>query len=67
MFKLLFFAGAIVAVYFLFFKKKNISHTSNEPDPMIACTKCGTYVDAKEALISQGKYYCCQECLKEAK
>jgi len=68
MLKFLLFVGVIVGVYYVFFaKKKPIKAPENDislEEAMIPCASCGTYVQAKEALMSSGKYYCCSECLK---
>lgn len=70
MLKLLLLIGVIAAVYYFFFaKKKSISTPKNDnsmDEAMIPCATCGTYIQAKEALMSSGKYYCSPECLKEA-
>lgn len=69
MLKLLLFVGLITTIYYLFFAKKKSLTSSRNDDPteeaMIPCTMCGTYVQAKEALMSSGKYYCSPECLKK--
>ena len=67
MLKLLLLAGVLVAVYFIFFKKKSLTPPSNDrgmEEAMIPCEKCGTYVQAKEALMRDGKYYCSRECME---
>lgn len=67
MLKLLLFVGALSAVYFFFFKKKSLSPPSNDnsqDEAMIPCAQCGTYVQVKEALMRNGKYYCSRECLE---
>ena len=33
-------------------------------DEMVQCESCEVYVDISEAILSGGKYYCSQECLK---
>jgi uncharacterized protein len=68
MLKLLLLAALLVGVYYLFFKKKKSippSSESGSDETMIPCAHCGTYVQAKEALTRDGKYYCSREC-KEA-
>lgn len=66
--KLLLFIGVIGAVYYLFFaKKRTLPPSSDEPDPMIPCSTCGTYVDVKEALIRDGRFYCSRECMEVKK
>ena len=64
-------AVVIVAflVYILFFKKnreKELFAKKNEKitDEMMECPTCKTYVSQKEALLSNGKFYCSKECLE---
>ena len=33
-------------------------------DEMVECPSCKTYVSQKEALLSNGKFYCSKECLE---
>jgi uncharacterized protein len=70
MLKLLLLIGIITTVYYMFFAKtKSISSSKNDAsmdEAMIPCAQCGIYVQAKEALIRSGKYYCSVECLKKA-
>ena len=54
--------------YILFFKKtreKDIITKKNEKieDEMVECPTCKTYVSQKEAILSNGKFYCSKECL----
>lgn len=64
--KFLLFIGLIVAVYVLFFKKKELpSSESRSDETMIPCAKCGTYVQSKETIVREGKHYCSRECLEE--
>ena len=56
-------------VYILFFKKnreKELFAKKNEKitDEMMECPTCKTYVSQKEALLSNGKFYCSKECLE---
>lgn len=59
-------------VYILFFKKKRESEIGNKKpkkeetiaDIMEECPTCKTYVSKKEAILSNGKYYCSKECLQ---
>lgn len=65
--KLLLFVGLASTVYFVFFKKKNLSSPRNDhaqEEAMIPCAQCGTYVQLKESLMRDGKYYCSHECLE---
>lgn len=64
----------ILAVYY-FFRKMSVKkeenqnfkkHNKNE-EIMLECKKCGTYISSKEAIISNGKYYCSKECLEAGK
>ncbi len=70
MMKFLLFVGFLTTVYFVFFKKKTLPDASSKDpltdDTMVPCHHCGTYVQAKEAIISNGHHYCSAECLKEA-
>ncbi|AXX89819.1 hypothetical protein CKA55_08270 [Arcobacter suis] len=55
--------------YILFFKKtreKDIITKKNEKieDEMVECPTCKTYVSQKEAILSNGKFYCSKECLE---
>lgn len=68
MLKLLLLIGVLVGAYYLFFKKKK-SLTPPSPDntqeeAMIPCAECDTYVQVKEALMRDGKYYCSRECME---
>ena len=56
-------------VYILFFQKnreKELFAKKNEKitDEMMECPTCKTYVSQKEALLSNGKFYCSKECLE---
>ena len=57
-------------IYVLFFKKrreKELFDKKNEriTDEMVECPSCKTYVSQKEALLSNGKFYCSKECLEK--
>lgn len=70
--KLLLIIGLIGAVYFIFFKKstpltaerKNKSKKKDDESTMVECSECSVYVSIDEAIVSNGKYFCSQECLK---
>ncbi|MCK9373361.1 MAG: metallothionein [Sulfuricurvum sp.] len=66
MLKLLLFIGVVSAVYFFFFKKKSLppSNDTSQEEAMIPCAQCGTYVQVKETLMRDGKYYCSRECME---
>ena len=56
-------------IYVLFFKKnreKELFEKKNEKitDEMMECPTCKTYVSQKEALLSNGKFYCSKDCLE---
>ena len=74
--KLLLVAAVIYIVYIMFFKQKAVvknkkntkkQETKQQVNEMIECAHCGVYVEISEAILSNAKYYCCDECLKEAK
>jgi uncharacterized protein len=66
-FKILVLGLVLVLVYFLFFKKSRKEEevdqvTKNSDDVMIECSKCGTYISNKEAIIKDGQFFCSKEC-----
>ena len=71
--KLLLVIGVIAAVYFLFIKKKpsNIkdktkaNKDSKKANEMVECASCGIYCDIDDAILSNNKYYCSQECVNK--
>lgn len=69
--KILLVIGIIAVIYFMFIKKKPIRSKNNDTKPqandMIECASCGLYVEVSDALLSNGKYYCSQECLNKDK
>lgn len=67
--KLLLLAIVLFVVYLVFFKKnreKNIKDKKYDEitDTMVECPSCGTYVSKDDSILSNGKYFCSQECLK---
>ena len=68
--KLLVLAGLLYLVYLLFFKKA-LPGTSKakkkvlSDDDFIECEHCHVYTAVGDMIISNGKYYCSQKCLKE--
>ena len=74
--KFLLIMAVIAIVYFMFFKikpstqqrKRREKNSSQTPvvNDMVECKTCGVYVEIEEAILSNGKYYCSSECLKEA-
>ncbi len=65
--KLLAFIAVLFVVYLIFFKKsrENIVKKENDDisDEMVECPSCSTFVSQKEAILSNGKFYCSKECL----
>jgi len=76
MFKILLTIAVIAAIYFFLIKKPQVAKKyqersekeKNRPkvdeDIMVECEKCGTFVSSKEAIISDGKYYCSKDCAR---
>lgn len=68
MLKLLLVVGVLVAIYFVFFKKKSISTPPKQDAPedtMVPCAECETYVQLKETYRKDGKYFCSKECMEK--
>lgn len=71
--KLLLVIAVIAIVYFFFIKKKpakvqktkDSSQQKLEGDDMVECASCGTYAQVDESILSNGKYYCCNECVQK--
>ena len=56
-------------VYIVFFKKNREKTIVKKKDikyedEMLECPTCKTYISTKESILSNGKYYCSKECLK---
>lgn len=71
--KILIIAAVIGVVYTMFFKTRanETDNTKQKPkkpevNEMVECANCHLYVEVKESILSNGKYYCSRECLKEA-
>lgn len=70
--------GLIVVVYFLFIKKRPAVKKPDKQDKsttakdevqsndMVECSTCGIYCELDDALLSNNKYYCSDECLGKA-
>lgn len=61
--------AVLFLIYIIFFKKNrevNIKEKRNNDisDEMLECPTCSTFVSQKEAILSNGKYYCSKECIK---
>lgn len=69
MVKWLLVIAVIYIVYTFFIKKKSLAPNSKtdktKVDEMVECSKCGVFVDVNEAIVSNGKFYCSDECLKD--
>ena len=65
--------GIIWVVYQFFIKSKksvatkqksNTKKTKKDANEMVQCTACGVYVELDDAIVSNGKYFCSNECLR---
>ncbi|MDY0233413.1 MAG: PP0621 family protein [Sulfurimonas sp.] len=59
----------IAVVYFIFIKKKpQIKGGKRDTiaNDMVSCEQCGIYCEIDDAILSNNKYYCSQECLKRS-
>ena len=70
--KLLLVIAVIWIVYTMFIKKKPLYKQKNtslkeDVEDMVMCETCSVYCELSDSLLSDGKYYCSQECLEEAK
>ena len=74
--KALLVGAVIYIVYIMFFKQKSVKNTTKEQNTkknkpqaneMVECANCGVYTEISECILSNGKYYCSQECIIEAK
>ena len=73
LFKILAFFAVLIAIYMIFFKtrvkrgvKGGAKKEDKEAENFVECAKCGTFVEAKQSVLSGGKYVC-KECIKEKK
>ena len=69
LFKILAFFAVLIAIYLIFFKtrvKRGAKKEDKEAQNFVECAKCGTFVEAKQSVLSGGKYVC-KECIKEKK
>ncbi|MGB6329701.1 MAG: PP0621 family protein [Halarcobacter sp.] len=67
-FKILAIAAVLFLIYMVLFRKgreKNISKKEDEKieDIMVECPTCSTFVSKKEAILSNGHFYCSKDCL----
>ena len=69
--KLLLIIAVISAVYFIFFKKRPLKNKTKKDEKlssdMVECASCGVYSTLDDSILSNGKYFCSQECLESVK
>jgi len=69
-FKILAIGVVLFFVYIVFFKKNREASIKNKKkydqitDTMVECPTCSVYVSKEESILSNGKYYCSEKCLK---
>lgn len=72
LFKILAFLAVLIAIYLIFFKTrikrgvKGAKKEDKEAENFVECKKCGTFIEAKDAVISGGGYVC-PECMQSKK
>ena len=69
LFKILAFLAVLIAIYMIFFKtrvKRGAKKEDKEAQNFVECKKCGTFIEAKNAVISGGGYIC-EDCIKDKK
>ena len=69
LFKILVFLAVLIAIYLIFFKtrvKRGVKKEDKEAENFVECKKCGTFIEAKNAVISGGGYIC-EDCIKDKK
>ena len=69
LFKILAFLAVLIAIYLIFFKtrvKRGVKKEDKDAENFVECKKCGTFIEAKDAVISGGGYVCqdCMQCEK---
>jgi len=73
--KFLLVIAVVAIVYFLFIKKKPFQNNTTkkmkkdeklQSNDMVECSYCGTYASVEDSIISNNKYYCCDECVNKA-
>lgn len=69
--KIALFLLILVGIYFLFFKKgreKEVKNTRKKQleneEIMVECPTCKLFISKKEAILSNGAYFCSKECLR---
>lgn len=67
---------ALIAFIYFFYIKKKPSKVSTQTknkkseqkaNDMVECETCHVYAQLDECIISNGKYYCSQECVEKAR
>nr|WP_314477135.1 PP0621 family protein [uncultured Campylobacter sp.] len=69
LFKILAFLAVLIAIYLIFFKtrvKGGAKKEDKDAENFVECKKCGTFIEAKDAVISGGGYVC-EDCIKDRK
>ena len=69
LFKILAFLAVLIAIYLIFFKtrvKGGAKKEDKDAENFVECKKCGTFIEAKDAVISGGGYVC-QDCMQSKK
>lgn len=69
--KILAAAVVLFLIYIVLFKKdreKEVNKKDKKEDEkiediMVECPTCSTFVSKKEAILSNGRFYCSKECL----
>jgi len=66
--KIIAIAVVLFLVYIILFKKdreKSVTKKEDEKieDVMVECPTCNTFVSKKEAVLSNGHFYCSKDCL----
>ena len=69
LFKILVFLAVLIAIYLIFFKtrvKGGAKKEDKDAENFVECKKCGTFIEAKDAVTSGGGYVC-QDCMQSKK
>ncbi len=65
--KILAVAVVLFLIYIVLFKKDREKSVKKEDekieDIMVECPTCSTFVSKKEAILSNGHFYCSKDCL----
>ncbi|RXJ99920.1 MULTISPECIES: PP0621 family protein [Arcobacteraceae] len=68
--KILAAAVVLFLIYIVLFKKDREKEVNKDKKPkekiediMVECPTCSTYVSKKEAILSNGRFFCSKECL----